>query len=133
MLWGEGAGGEPYGAAHSLGRLGDVALALGEIERAGRYYGEALTIAQARPQIGLQLDALIGQAALLARSGREEGAVELAALALHHPGCHVDTRRKAQSLLDRLADELSPDALTAAQKRGRNRDLAKTVEELLPL
>jgi hypothetical protein len=129
--WGVALSGEPLGVAYSLDRLGDIALARGEIGPAREYYGQALQVALDHPQVALTLDVLVSQAALMAQGGHEEWAVELVVLALHHPAGHVEVQRKAQRLLDQLEPRLAPDVLAAARERGRARDLAATVEELL--
>ena len=131
VYWGEVASGEHYGVAYSLNRLGDIALALGDVDRASGYYRQALQIARDHPQVALYLDVLVSQAALLAQTGDEERVVELASLALHHPASHVEVTQRAQGLLDPLQGELPPDVFVAASERGRARDLAATVEELL--
>jgi tetratricopeptide (TPR) repeat protein len=128
--WGEVASGEHYGVAYSLNRLGDIALAGGEIGRARACYRKALQIARDHPQVALNLDVVVSQAALLVAEGQEEQAVELAALALYHPKSHVEVTRRAQGLLDQLADELAPDVFAAARERGRARDLEATMVEL---
>jgi len=74
---------------------------------------------------------LLGPAALLAQTGEVERAIEVAALARHHSASVEETRDKAQELLDRLRCDLSPEAYSAAEARGRARDLEATVHELL--
>jgi tetratricopeptide (TPR) repeat protein len=130
VYWGETASGQHYGTAYSLDRLGDVALAAGELGQAREYYRQALQIAREHPQAALNLDVVASQAALVAREGRGERAVELAALALHHPGSNTEVKRSAQRLLDRLAAEVPPDVFAAAQERGRAKDLWTTAKEL---
>ena len=80
--------------------------------------------------MALKLDVLISQAALLARSGHGERAVELAALALHHPASDGEVKARAQRLLSELQAGLSSAVYAAAQARGRVRDLEATVREL---
>ena len=116
--------------AYSLDRLGDSALATRDVEGAKRAYRQALLIARDHPQVALHLDVLVSQAALLAGQGRKEGAVELAALALHRPDSHVEMTRRAQRLLDQLEADLPPDVFAKAQERGRARDIEATVNEL---
>ncbi|HUT17858.1 MAG TPA: tetratricopeptide repeat protein, partial [Anaerolineae bacterium] len=125
------ATGTSWGVPVSLQRLGDVALALGDLAEARRCYGMALDAASDRPEEGLEPHVLLGPAALLAREGHAERAVEVAALARHHPASIEETQEKAGELLDGLQAELSPDAYTAAEARGRARDLEATMRELL--
>ena len=72
-----------------------------------------------------------GPARWLARAGRAERAVEVAALARHHPASVQETRCKTQELLAELQRRLEADAYAAAEERGRARDLEETVRELL--
>jgi hypothetical protein len=111
--------------------LGDVALAEGDLAEAGRYYALALDAASGRPEEGLKPHVLLGPAALLARMGEVERAIEVAALARHHPASVEETRDKADALLDRLRAELPPEAYAAAEARGRARDLGETMRELM--
>ncbi|MFL7807215.1 MAG: hypothetical protein AB8I80_01220, partial [Anaerolineae bacterium] len=123
--------GGAWGVPVSHQRLGDVALAQGDLAEAERCYGLALEAASDRPEGGLKPHVLLGPAALLARTGEMQRAAELAVLARHHPASVEETRTKAEELLDRLRSELSPEAYTAAETRGRARDLEATLHELL--
>jgi predicted ATPase/DNA-binding SARP family transcriptional activator len=123
--------GGSWGVPVSLQRLGDVALAQGDLAEAGRYYGLALDAAADRPEGGLKPHVFLGPAALLARTGDAERAVEVAALARHHPASIEETRDKADELLDELQLRLSPEAYAAADARGQARDLEATMRELL--
>ena len=117
MHWAVSLSGDPFGAAYSLDRLGDIALARGEIGPAQGYYRQAHQIARDHPQVGLTLDVLVSQAGLLAQGGREERAVELATLVLHHPAAGIRVQRKAQGLLNRLEFKIRRMPLAAAQER----------------
>jgi len=61
----------------------------------------------------------------------QEQAIELLALALHHPASEQETKDRAKRLLDELASSLPRESVAAAQERGQARDLKATVEELL--
>jgi hypothetical protein len=80
-----------------------------------------------QPHPALHLHLLLGPAKWLAREGQAEWAVELAALARHHPGSIKEARDKAGLLLDALRADLSPDVYAADQTR----DLDETLQELL--
>jgi predicted ATPase len=130
LPWSETASGQYYGLAYSLLRLGHIALAFGETERAHEYYREALGIAREHPHVALNLDVVASHAALLAHGGKEEGAISLASLVLHHPSGGPEVRGRAQKLIEQGEAGLSPGALAAAQERGRTQDLEATVAEL---
>jgi tetratricopeptide (TPR) repeat protein len=123
--------GGSWGVPVSLQRLGDVALAVGDRQGARQHYGQSVQMAIDHPYIELQLYVPLGPARLLAQEGRTEQAVQLAALARHHPAGVEETRDKAGELLDKLRSEMSPEIYAAAEARGRARDLEATMWELL--
>jgi predicted ATPase len=120
-----------WGIPVSLQTLGDVALATGDTVEAKQYYRRGLQMARDESYVELRLHLLLGPIKWLARRGNVEGAVELAALARHHPASIEETRGKAEELLHGLQAELPSEAYAAAEERGRARDLRATVEELL--
>jgi len=120
-----------WGVPVSLHRLGDIALATGDIQTARQYYRQGLALAMDKPFAGLKVYVLLGPARWLARRGEVEQATELAALALHHPDSVPEVQDKARQLLAELETQLPPDAFAAAQARGRARDLEATLAELL--
>jgi len=115
----------------SLNKLGDVALAMANCQEAKELYQQALKTAIDRQFLELSLDVLTGWATLLAREGDREGALELVALTLNHPGSSETTKDKARRLVGELQAELPPAVFAAAQERGQARDLDAAVAELL--
>jgi hypothetical protein len=112
-------------------RLGDVALRVGDTAGARRHYRDSVQMAIDHPYVELQLYVLLGPARLWLQEGGAKRAVELAALARHHPASVEETRDRADELLDRLRDQLPADAFEAAMARGQARDLEATLRELL--
>ncbi len=108
-----------YSAAIVLLNLGHVAEALGADHDAQAYFGEAVQIASEIRAISAALDGLVGQAKLFAKAGETERAIELAALALHHPATWKETTGRAAQLLAGLERLLPPDVVAAALARGR--------------
>jgi hypothetical protein len=94
-------------------------------------------MAMERQNVTLVLPILPGLAAMLPHTGHtdhamlNERAVELTALALHHPASAEETKDKANDLLEEMQAQLVASAFAEAQKRGRARDLESTVKELL--
>jgi tetratricopeptide (TPR) repeat protein len=136
ICWTTSMCGHCRGTGPSLIRLGDVALATGDATEAGRRYAQGLHIAADEPYSALKLEAVLGQARLLAHSRESadampERSAELAALVLCHPDVLPETREAADRLLQEVQTRLSPAVYVAAQERGRVRDLDETVEELL--
>jgi hypothetical protein len=104
---------------------------LGDFKRARRYFYQALETAMAVGEMSRLPLVLVGTATLLAGEGEKERALELLALALHHPASWQWTKDRAAVLVAELEAGLSPDAVAAALERGRTRDLEATVAELL--
>jgi DNA-binding SARP family transcriptional activator/predicted ATPase/tetratricopeptide (TPR) repeat protein len=123
-------------AAAALGGLGKVALAHNDPTTAAGYYRQALgSVVESHAGLVLQEDALkldliAGMAALLAPTDGER-AVELATLAQCHPSSAQETQDRALHLLDRLRAEMSSGVYSAAEERGRSRDIEATLAELL--
>jgi tetratricopeptide (TPR) repeat protein len=120
-----------YGIPISLQTLGQISLALGNDRVAQQHFHQAVEIAIEQSYTELHLHLLLGPVRLLTREGKVEKAIELAALAQHHPESVEETREKAGKLLDALRAEMAPDLFDAAQKRGRERELDTTMQELL--
>jgi tetratricopeptide (TPR) repeat protein len=119
-----------WGVAVSLQTLGDIALAMGDDREARQRYRRALEMAIDDPHLELRLHVMLGSARWLAREGKVERAVELAALARHHPASVEETKEKAGALLDELRTGLPPDAYAAAEERGRTLDLEDALADL---
>jgi len=111
--------------------LGNVACVLGELERSRQYLPQALEDTTKSGMRPTALSALVGLAHLSAEEGDPDQAVELLALAFHHPASAQVMKDRAQDLLTRLESELPPEAFAEAMERGRARDLEATVQGLL--
>ena len=117
----------------ALAVLGYAARGLGQPSRARQHLSAALRTAA---EIGAFLPfvlALPAVALLLADGGEMERALELYALASRYP--YVANSRWFEDVAGRhitaAAEALPPDAVAAAQARGRARDPEATVQELL--
>jgi len=110
-------------AARGIGRPDEAQTHLAEALRRAQQLESSLPLARALPAIAL----------LLADRGQTERAVELYALASTCP--YVANSRWFEDVAGReikaLAATLPPEAITAAQERGRARDLWSAAEELL--
>jgi predicted ATPase/DNA-binding SARP family transcriptional activator len=116
-------------APEALIGLGNVACAVGEYDRARDYYAQALRTAVR--SAGETLAVIGGVAELLGRIQRRESAVELAALAAHHPASMYATRTRAAQLLLELEALSPPREHLAARVRGQALNLDATVAQLL--
>ena len=119
--------------AEGLALLGYAARARDRRVVAEQHLTEALSMAMEGRFWMPLLTMLPGLALLLADRSELERAVELHALASRHP--YVAGSRWFEDVagqeLDALADILPPEVVSAAQERGRGRDLWVTAEELL--
>jgi tetratricopeptide (TPR) repeat protein len=125
--------GDPGEVSRALTHLGHAERALGRRSGAQQCLVEALrTAAEATGWQPLVFSVCL-TALLLADEGEVERAVELYALACRYP--HVANSRYWEDITGKhiaaAAATLSPDAVAAAEARGRARDLEATVAELL--
>lgn len=120
------------GLGQTLGCLGYLALNLGNYQQARSYIYENLQIA-AETQVYLpSLTALAGVALLHVAADEVAMAVELYTLALQHQ--HVANSRWFCDVVGQhitAPENLSLDVVEAAQMRGRARNLATTIQELM--
>jgi hypothetical protein len=116
----------------TLGGLGDVSVALGEIESAREYFHEAYTMAQVIRDTPLQLWILTGIASLLAREKEDERAAELLGMVLNHYATTQETRDKAETLLNGLGEAVHTSALNAALERGKGMANHRNQQRLSP-
>jgi hypothetical protein len=77
------------------------------------------------------LHALTGLAHSLAMMGEPDRALELLAFILAHSASHEEFKSRATRLQAKLAAQLPPDVVTAAQERGRAQDLWATAQAML--
>jgi tetratricopeptide (TPR) repeat protein len=111
--------------------LGHATSALGYLEQSREYLLQAL---QKSIEPGFRpeaLNALVGMAGVHSQEGHMEIAAELLALVVYHPASSQMTRDRAERLLSSLAEKLPGKVLSDAEVRGRARELADLVEELL--
>ncbi len=123
--------GNQWGIVRAVCGLGAVACALGDYRECRAHLREALPAAMEIQALPLALDCLVEMADLLAREGAHERALELLALAVHHPATDRDFRGEAEGLLIQLQAKLAPTVVAAAQARARTRTVEEVVEEAL--
>jgi tetratricopeptide (TPR) repeat protein len=124
---------EMHGMGQALGILGYVALRLDNRDQAQHYIHENLQIAVATKMFLPRMTALTGMALLLADQDDKERAIEIYTLALQNP--HVANSRWFEDVAGRhitaIAKLLPQEVVTAAQDRGKARDMWATAAELL--
>jgi predicted ATPase/class 3 adenylate cyclase/uncharacterized protein HemY len=123
--------GDRLGTVYCLNDLGSVAMDLGQEAEAQGHLGEALRTALTIQAVPAILASLSEMARFLAHSGEKERAVELLALALHHPAGDQGTKDGAQRLLEKLKSELPADVVSKAEQKGQALAPEKTAHEIL--
>jgi predicted ATPase/DNA-binding SARP family transcriptional activator len=123
--------------------LGEAACGRGDFQTSRKYLSEALKITMNTRFFPHALHALCVWATLLirecdflgesspARERKKERALELLALIMHHPFTWQIYKDQSAHLLAKLKAELPPKVVASALERGKARDLAATVAELL--
>lgn len=111
--------------------LGEAYLALGDFAQAKEHLRTALDLAVQSEALDELLDTLRAVAQLAARRGKTEWAVEVLACTVGQPDSDVQVRAKAKALLANLAAKLPPQAVDAAQERGRGKAMDEIVQESL--
>jgi tetratricopeptide (TPR) repeat protein len=126
-------GGVRHDVGVALVALGLASRGLGQLRQARQHLYEALHLATELGSCVPPMHGLPAAALLLADDGQSERAVEVYALASRYP--FVANSRWYEDVAGQhiaaVAATLPPDVVAAAQERGRARDLAATVAELL--
>jgi DNA-binding CsgD family transcriptional regulator/tetratricopeptide (TPR) repeat protein len=95
--------------------LGLVSTALGQLDEAGMYFHEILSLYGPVRGHGVVV-ILLGVAGLQARLQRVEQAVELLTILVHHPLIDTDTQARGQDMLDQLQPALPSETLARLQR-----------------
>ncbi len=111
--------------------LGNAACGLGNYRDARKHLRRSLELAISGLMPSRHLLTFVGVARVLAKQDDQERALELLALVVNHRLSWQMAKDQAAPLIAELEAELPPDVVTAAQERGRARDLDSTVAELL--
>jgi tetratricopeptide (TPR) repeat protein len=125
--------GNQWGSVFSSAKLGYVTCELGDYQAAGDYFGQSLKMAldiQAMPSV---MDALVGLASLLIKTGdaEQEQVLEILALALSHPASSRDIQDRAARLLAELQPRLPAGVAKAIQTRGQGSTLEAIAQKML--
>jgi predicted ATPase/class 3 adenylate cyclase len=123
--------GNLWDIVRALNHLGAVAWALEAYSEAHTYFREALATAMQAKAVPKALDALGGIAAVRAKQGAAEPALELAACILNHPARSKETHDRAAQLHAELEAQLTPQQVEAAQTRARAKPFEAVVAEIL--
>jgi hypothetical protein len=125
--------GDRYHISNCLNNLGGAVCALGEYERAGSCFYEALQLAAEIGADPLALEILTGVASLAAKDQRQDAtrAARLFAFVHHHPASDGPTKGRAERGLTEVASHLPPESLTEAREWAADQKLATVLAEVL--
>lgn len=112
--------------------MGQARRRLGHYEAAQRHLGEAVKKAEWSGQTPRTLEILIEAARLFADMDNLEWAAALLALVVRHPASEQTARDQATADTASLAVSLSPETLSAAQRRGAELPLGEATASLTP-
>jgi tetratricopeptide (TPR) repeat protein len=118
------------GATSTLINLGQLHILLGERQVAWKCLREALNESVAIGAVPLTLDALVGVGQQQIEVGQYVSAAELLGLALSHPALEIDSRKLAESILEKLRKLMHAEQFEAAIDRGKMLELNTVVTEL---
>ena len=117
--------------AIALCHLGEASYALGAFDEAEQAFYEALRLAHEIQAVPVELDVLVGLAAIMRQAGEKPGRVcELLGLIQHHPASTGAAKDRAKHLLAELEPRF-PAQARAARERAPARTFEAIVEELL--
>ncbi len=117
--------------AVTLLNLGDASLRLHDARQARQYLYEALHLAHDMGTTALMVVILTNIGALRSYQGDKLGALELMGMARHHPSADANTQQEQKRFLEEMAEEVTPEQMTAGLERGRNLDFDAVVQALL--
>jgi len=120
------------GSVFCLAHLGNIAAARGDGEEARKYFRGGLRLAAELGTVPWALEILTGVAALLAQEGKDERAAELVAFVACHPASEDVNKAHAKRLSNEVAGRLGDRLFTAAQKKGKAKDLKEVMKEFVP-
>ncbi len=120
--------GDRRSIALSLINIGEVTCTRGEFQASRAYLAEALKLAAELQLVPVILEALMGMAALLAKTGQEGQALELCAFISSHPSTRKEVHDRATTL---LASHLPAQVVAAAQAGETAGTLEAMVEKVL--
>ena len=120
-----------FGTAIALDNVGTAHYHLGNEQDALYYLKQSIREARDIRSDLIALDALVWIAAIRARNGNAENALELFGLIRNHPKADTESIQNIEKLLPQIMDGLSGEVVRAAEEKGKARELSDVVEEVL--
>ena len=120
-----------YGMATALDNVGTAHYWLGDEREALYYLRQSIREAREIKADFIALDALAWVAGIHAKNGEREAALELLSLIRHHPKVDPETVQSAEKLVQQAMEGMGSAAVSAAEERGKMRELGEVLEEVL--
>lgn len=121
----------PWSIAQSHGKLALAYAYQGDLGTARAEMQVSSGLSRTRGQFDLELIALLAELVCLAKEGKHEQAVVLAAFIAHHPLSWNETKSQAQQILDWAARDLPEETVRAAIEKGKALELEKVASQIL--
>jgi predicted ATPase/DNA-binding CsgD family transcriptional regulator len=125
--------GDRWGTAASLINLGDIACRMESFQDSRAHFSEAARIVTELQSEPLGVEIVVGMAALLAATGKQESALELLTPILHRPPEDREVRNRASRLQARLLSNLDQETVIEIQARTSGRSVEPAIRQLLRL
>jgi tetratricopeptide (TPR) repeat protein len=123
--------GNLWGIARALNHLGVVTSALDADRESHQYFLQALAAAMQAKAVPVALDTLVGIAALCARAGGTEAALELLTQIIRHPSSSQEAKDRADRQRAEVEAQLTPQQIEEAHARAQSKTFEAVVAELL--
>ena len=122
--------GDRWMIANNIANQGKILVETGHYETAIKRFKSALQVAALIGGAPLQLEILPGYAKAYFKLGYLSEAVELLALAIHHPATYSEVLSQAEPLLQEIAATMNDDEFSVALETGKGSDLTQVVTSL---
>jgi DNA-binding SARP family transcriptional activator len=123
---------KPWDIGNRLVNLGFAYLGNGELQQAESSFLEALKKIITIQAAALILEALVGLAAVMARKGLLETALQTAGFVLNQPSISICTHKWIERLLNELRPQFAPDLYRAVLDRGTLKEVDYYLNLYLP-
>ncbi len=123
--------GDLRGTGNTLDNLASVSYKSGDLQESKKYCDEALETLMKIKAIPLVLEVLAGIAKLFAKENKNEYALRVLALILHHPAGTKDLKELAGHLFSDLKAEFTTQEIEAIRKSVETRKFEEVVEEII--
>ncbi len=120
-----------WGLVYIHARLGTALVELGALDAARQHLFSSLRLAEERVNMDLKAPPLLGIAAMLARRGQVERAIEIAACISSSTVSWNESRTQARRLAEHAAQNLPPETARVAGERGASLEIEQLAKDII--